>query len=105
MSNTDNSRATSIETNQYIENTKYTTKEAIDKFVNLLILGRYTEKDLSDALNYCLIRNTENYETLNEINEAIEALKKDSEAFKIFQDNTNKLSQYENNIIELYLLL
>lgn len=91
MSSTDNSRATSIETNQYIENSKYTTKEAIDKFVNLLILGRYTEKDLSDALNYCLIRNTENYETLNEINEAIEVLKKDSEAFKIFQDNTNKL--------------
>lgn len=91
MAGTDNSRVTSIETNQYIENSKYTTKEAIDKFVNLLILGRYTEKDLSDALNYCLIRNTENYETLNEINEAIEALKKDSEAFKIFQDNTNKL--------------
>ena len=91
MAGTDNSRATSVETNQYIENSKYTTKEAIDKFVNLLILGRYTEKDLSDALNYCLIRNTENYETLNEINEAIEALKKDSEAFKIFQDNTNKL--------------
>ena len=91
MAGTDNSRATSVETNQYIENSKYTTKEAIDKFVNLLILGRYTEKDLSDALNYCLIRNTENYETLNEINEAIESLKKDSEAFKIFQDNTNKL--------------
>ena len=91
MSSTDNSRATSIETNQYIENSKYTTNEAIDKFVNLLILGRYTEKDLSDALNYCLIRNAENYETLNEINEAVEALKKDSEAFKIFQDNTNKL--------------
>ena len=51
MSNTDNSRATSIETNQYIENTKDTTKEAIDKVVNLLILCRNTEKDLTEALN------------------------------------------------------
>ncbi|HEH4511789.1 TPA: hypothetical protein SG275_001750 [Campylobacter coli] len=91
MDSTDNSKATSIETNQYIKNPKYTTKEAIDKFVNLLILGRYTEKDLSDALNYCLIRSTESFDTIDSIREAIEELKKDSEAFKIFIDNTNKL--------------
>lgn len=91
MASTDNSKATSIETNQYIKNPKYTTKEAIDKFVNLLILGRYTEKDLSDALNYCLIRSTESFDSIDSIKEAIEELKKDSEAFKIFQDNTNKL--------------
>lgn len=91
MDSTDNSKATSIETNQYIKNPKYTTKEAIDKFVNLLILGRYTEKDLSDALNYCLIRSTESFDNIDSIKEAIEELKKDSEAFKIFIDNTNKL--------------
>ncbi|CBJ94379.1 hypothetical phage protein [Campylobacter phage CPt10] len=91
MVSTDNSKATSIETNQYIKNPKYTTKEAIDKFVNLLILGRYTEKDLSDALNYCLIRSTESFDNIDSIKEAIEELKKDSEAFKIFIDNTNKL--------------
>lgn len=91
MASTDNSKATSIETNQYIKNPKYTTKEAIDKFVNLLILGRYTEKDLSDALNYCLIRSTESFDSIDSIKEAIEELKKDSEAFKIFIDNTNKL--------------
>ncbi|HHI9584902.1 TPA: hypothetical protein ACQCWR_001818 [Campylobacter jejuni] len=91
MDSTDNSKATSIETNQYIKNPKYTTKEAIDKFVNLLILGRYTEKDLSDALNYCLIRSTESFDSIDSIKEAIEELKKDSEAFKIFIDNTNKL--------------
>lgn len=89
MDSTDNSKATSIETNQYIK--KYTTKEAIDKFVHLLILGRYTEKDLSDALNYCLIRSTESFDSIDSIKKAIEELKKDSEAFKIFQDNTNKL--------------
>lgn len=91
MDSTDNSKATSIETNQYIKNPKYTTKEAIDKFVHLLILGRYTEKDLSDALNYCLIRSTESFDSIDSIKKAIEELKKDSEAFKIFQDNTNKL--------------
>ncbi|MGI7717466.1 hypothetical protein ACNGMK_09500 [Campylobacter coli] len=91
MANTDNSKATSIETNQYIKNPKYTTKEAIDKFVHLLILGRYTEKDLSDALNYCLIRSTESFDSIDSIKKAIEELKKDSEAFKIFIDNTNKL--------------
>ncbi|EPY8037370.1 hypothetical protein ACXG0S_001952 [Campylobacter coli] len=91
MISTDNSKATSIETNQYIKNPKYTTKEAIDKFVNLLILGRYTEKDLSDALNYCLIRSTESFDSIDSIKKAIEELKKDSEAFKIFIDNTNKL--------------
>lgn len=91
MASTDNSKATSIETNQYIKNPKYTTKEAIDKFVNLLILGRYTEKDLSDALNYCLIRSTESFDSIDSIKEAIEELKKDSKAFKIFIDNTNKL--------------
>lgn len=91
MDNTDNSKATSIETNQYIKNPKYTTKEAIDKFVHLLILGRYTEKDLSDALNYCLIRSTESFDSIDSIKKAIEELKKDSKAFKIFIDNTNKL--------------
>ncbi|MGI7118789.1 hypothetical protein ACNGEM_09375 [Campylobacter coli] len=91
MASIDNSKATSIETNQYIKNPKYTTKEAIDKFVNLLILGRYTEKDLSDALNYCLIRSTESFDSIDSIKKAIEELKKDSEAFKIFIDNTNKL--------------
>lgn len=91
MASTDNSKATSIETNQYIKNPKYTTKEAIDKFVNLLILGRYTEKDLSDALNYCLIRSTESFDSIDSIKKAIEELKKDSKAFKIFIDNTNKL--------------
>ncbi|UZV40438.1 putative tail fiber protein [Campylobacter phage vB_CjeM_WX1] len=91
MASTDNSKATSIETNQYIKNPKYTTKEAIDKFVHLLILGRYTEKDLSDALNYCLIRSTESFDSIDSIKKAIEELKKDSEAFKIFIDNTNKL--------------
>lgn len=91
MDSTDNSKATSIETNQYIKNPKYTTKEAIDKFVHLLILGRYTEKDLSDALNYCLIRSTESFDSIDSIKKAIEELKKDSKAFKIFIDNTNKL--------------
>ncbi|QXO06282.1 hypothetical protein [Campylobacter phage CJLB-12] len=91
MDSTDNSKVTSIETNQYIKNPKYTTKEAIDKFVHLLILGRYTEKDLSDALNYCLIRSTESFDSIDSIKKAIEELKKDSEAFKIFIDNTNKL--------------
>ncbi|QOI69439.1 hypothetical protein F379_153 [Campylobacter phage F379] len=67
MDSTDNSKVTSIETNQYIKNPKYTTKEAIDKFVHLLILGRYTEKDLSDALNYCLIRSTESFDSIDSI--------------------------------------